>query len=98
MVHPILSLRWVTLVAALGTALGAMPMFLEGCLKLAHALEMAVQPSADTETSVIATVMLAMDVFLFGLVLIVFAYAITFGFALSAPLGPSCQDPAVDAG
>jgi hypothetical protein len=42
---------------------------------------MVVQPSADTETSVIATVMQATDGFLFGLVLIVFAYAITFGFA-----------------
>ena len=59
MLHSILSLRWVTLVAALGAALGAMLMFFEGCLKLAYALEMVVRPSADTETSVIATVMQA---------------------------------------
>jgi hypothetical protein len=81
MLYSILSLRWITLVAALGAALGAMLMFFEGCLKLAYALEMIVHPSADTETSVIATVMQATDAFLFGLVLIVFAYAITFGFA-----------------
>ena len=61
MLHSILSLRWVTLVAALGAALGAMLMFFEGCLKLAYALEMVVQPSADTETSVIATVMQGRD-------------------------------------
>jgi len=85
MIHFILSLRWVTLVAALGAALGAMLMFLEGCLKLTYALEMVVQPSADTETLVIATVMQATDAFLFGLVLIVFAYAITFGFAFRLP-------------
>ena len=74
MLHSILSLRWVTLVAALGAALGAMLMFFEGCLKLAYALEMVLQPSAATDTSVIATVMQATDAFLFGLVLIVFAY------------------------
>jgi hypothetical protein len=42
MLHFILSLRWVTLVAALGAALGAVLMFFEGCLKLAHALKMVV--------------------------------------------------------
>ena len=86
MIHFILSLRWITLVAALGAALGAMLMFFEGCLKLAHALEIVVQPGADTGTSVIATVMQATDAFLFGLVLIVFAYAITFGFAFNLPI------------
>jgi uncharacterized membrane protein YqhA len=93
MIHFILSLRWVTLVAALGAALGAMLMFLEGCLKLAHALKMVVQPSADTETLVIATVMQATDAFLFGLVLIVFAYAITFGFAFKLPSSVRTKAP-----
>lgn len=85
MIHFILSLRWIALIAALGAALGAMLMFFEGCLKLAHALEIMVQPSADADISVIATVMQATDAFLFGLVLIVFAYAITFGFAFKLP-------------
>jgi uncharacterized membrane protein YqhA len=83
MIHFIMSLRWVTLVAALGAALGAILMFFEGCLKLTHALEMVVQPSPVNGTPVIATVMQATDAFLFGLVLIVFAYAITFGFAVN---------------
>jgi hypothetical protein len=39
MLHSILSLRWVTLVAALGAALGAMLMFFKGCPKLAYALD-----------------------------------------------------------
>ena len=93
MIHFILSLRWVTLIAALGAALGAILMFIEGCLKLAHALVMVVQPSADTETSVIATVMQATDAFLFGLVLIVFAYAITFGFAFDLPYSVRTKAP-----
>lgn len=85
MVHFILSLRWVAIVAALGAALGGLLMFFEGCLKLVHALGMVLQPSVDSEVSVIATVMQATDAFLFGLVLIVFAYAITFGFAFRLP-------------
>ena len=93
MLHFILSLRWVTLVAALGAALGAMLMFFEGCLKLAHALEMVVQPSADDATLVIATVMQATDAFLFGLVLIVFTYAITFGFAFRVPSSVRTKAP-----
>ena len=93
MLHFILSLRWVTLVAALGSALGAMLMFFEGCLKLAHAVEMVVPPSADDATLVIATVMQATDAFLFGLVLIVFTYAITFGFAFRVPSSVRTKAP-----
>jgi uncharacterized membrane protein YqhA len=93
MLHSILSLRWITLVAALGAALGAVLMFFEGCLKLAHALEMVVQPNAATATSVIATVMQATDAFLFGLVLIVFGYAITFGFAVNLPNSVRAKGP-----
>jgi uncharacterized membrane protein YqhA len=85
MLHFVLSLRWITLVAALGAALGAILMFTEGCMKLAHAMELIFLPSAETGTPVIAAVMQATDAFLFGLVLIVFAYAITFGFAFDLP-------------
>jgi uncharacterized membrane protein YqhA len=93
MLHFILSMRWITLVAALGAALGAILMFIEGCLKLAHALVMVVQPSTSTGTAVIATVMQATDAFLFGLVLIVFAYAISFGFALDLPYSVRTKVP-----
>jgi uncharacterized membrane protein YqhA len=83
MFHFILSLRWITLVAAFGAALGAVLMFAEGCTKLAHAMELVFQSSA--ETPVIVAVMQATDAILFGLVLVVFAYAITFGFAFDLP-------------
>ena len=76
-----LSLRWITLLAALGAALGSVVMFAEGGSKLAHALESSFLATEPGGPSVIASVMQATDAFLFGLVLIVFAYAITFGFA-----------------
>jgi uncharacterized membrane protein YqhA len=60
-------------------------MFIEGGVKLAHALEFAVLATEPAGPSVIAWVMQATDAFLFGLVLIVFAYAITFGFAFDLP-------------
>jgi uncharacterized membrane protein YqhA len=85
MLHFVLSLRWITLVAALGATLGAVLMFAEGCMKLAHAMELVFQSSAETGTRVIVAVMQATDAFLFGLVLVVFAYAITFGFAFKMP-------------
>lgn len=80
-----LSLRLITLVAALGAALGAVLMFAEGCAKLAHAVASVLLPNGTAGLSVIASVMQATDAFLFGLVLVVFAYAITFGFAFDLP-------------
>jgi uncharacterized membrane protein YqhA len=83
MLHFVLSLRWITLVAALGATLGAILMFAEGGIKLAHAMELIFLSSAATP--VIVAVMQATDAFLFGLVLVVFAYAIFFGFAVDMP-------------
>jgi uncharacterized membrane protein YqhA len=85
MLHFVLSLRWITLLAALGAAVGSFLMFIEGGVKLAHALEIAFLLTRPAGLSVIAFVMQATDAFLFGLVLIVFAYAITFGFAFDLP-------------
>jgi uncharacterized membrane protein YqhA len=85
MLHFVLSLRWITLLAALGAAVGSVLMFIEGGVKLGHALEFAFLSTEPAVPSVIALVMQATDAFLFGLVLIVFAYAITFGFAFDLP-------------
>jgi uncharacterized membrane protein YqhA len=85
MLHFILSLRWITLIAALGAAIGAFLMFAEGCAKLAHATELVLLGGAAAGTPAIAAVMQATDAFLFGLVLVVFAYAIFFGFAVDMP-------------
>jgi uncharacterized membrane protein YqhA len=85
MLHFVLSLRWITLLAALGAAVGSVLMFIEGGAKLLHALEFALLSNGTEGPPIIASVMKATDAFLFGLVLIVFAYAITFGFAIDLP-------------
>jgi uncharacterized membrane protein YqhA len=78
-----LSLRLVMLIAAVGAALGAALMFWEGGLKLLGAMGAIVQ--AHDAKAVIAPVMGATDTLFFGVVLIIFAYAITFGFAVDLP-------------
>jgi uncharacterized membrane protein YqhA len=80
-----LLLRFVTLVASLGAAFGAILMFWLGGAKLAGAMRFILLPAEGWEKLLIAAVMQATDAFLFGLVLIVFAYGITFGFAIDLP-------------
>jgi uncharacterized membrane protein YqhA len=89
MIHFVLSLRWITLVAALGAAIGAVLMFGVGGAKLAHAFGFG----ETGGLSVAALVMQAADAFLFGLVLVVFAYAIAFGFAFDLPEGARARLP-----
>jgi uncharacterized membrane protein YqhA len=89
MIHFVLSLRWITLVAALGAAIGAVLMFGVGGAKLAHAFGFG----ETGGLSVAALVMQATDAFLFGLVLVVFAYAIAFGFAFDLPEGARARLP-----
>ncbi|WP_046868080.1 YqhA family protein [Microvirga massiliensis] len=93
MIHLVLSLRWITLVAALGAAVGAVLMFGVGGAKLAHAFGFAPLTEKIGGLSVVALVMQATDAFLFGLVLVVFAYAITFGFAVDLPEGARARLP-----
>jgi uncharacterized membrane protein YqhA len=93
MIHLVLSLRWITLVAAFGAAIGAVLMFGVGCAKLAHAFGFGPLTGEPGGLSVVALVMLATDAFLFGLVLVVFAYAITFGFAFDLPEGARAKLP-----
>ena len=89
MIRLVLSLRWITLVAALGAAIGAVLMFGVGGAKLAHAFGFG----ETGGLSVAALVMQATDAFLFGLVLVVFAYAIAFGFAFDLPEGARARLP-----
>jgi len=72
------SLRFIMLIASLGTAIGAAIMFWEGGAKIAAGVDAIV--SAHDSRAVIASVMGGTDAFLFGIVLIIFAYAIAFGF------------------
>lgn len=84
----VLSLRFVLLLASLGAGAGALLMFYEGAGKLAAAFRTA-PADASGGKAVIGLVMGATDALLFGVVLVIFAYAITFGFVLQ--LGPAAR-------
>jgi len=68
------------LFACLGALLGAVLMFALAGAKLGHGAEALWMSSAGQAGEIVAAVMGATDVFLFGVVLIIFAYAIAFGF------------------
>ena len=80
-----LSLRFVMLVASIGAAVGAALMFWEGGTDMAGATR-ALFSGAGKEV-VISSVMHGTDAFLFGIVLVIFGYAIAFGFVF----GPSLR-------
>jgi uncharacterized membrane protein YqhA len=86
-----LSLRFIMLLASLGATLGAMMMFWVGAEKLVRALKALVAGGDDDTTSV---VMAATDSFLFGIVLMIFTYAIMFGFVFQLPEEERRQLPA----
>jgi uncharacterized membrane protein YqhA len=74
-----LSLRLLMLIASTGALIGALLMFWEGAAKLAtglHRLFVAV----DESQIVVGLVLSATDSLIFGVVLLVFSFAITFGF------------------
>jgi len=80
-----LALRFVTLVAAVGVGFGALMMFWLGAAKLVGGMSFVFAGQGTGTQAVITAVMEATDAFLFGLVLVVFAYGITFGFAFDLP-------------
>ena len=84
MLRLILSLRFVMLVASIGAAVGAALMFWEGAAEVAGAVGAMVM--GDDRKAVIAAVMHGTDAFLFGIVLVIFAYAIAFGFVFDRSL------------
>ena len=85
MLKVVLSLRVIMLVASLGAVLGAALMFWLGFSKLLHSAHAAFALETTNATAVTVGVMGATDAFLFGVVLIIFASTITFGFALEMP-------------
>ena len=80
MVRYLLPLRFLTLLACLWALLGAILMFGLAGAKLQHAAEALWLGSFGQAKALTAAVMGATDASLFGVVLIIFAYAITFGF------------------
>lgn len=82
MLRAALSLRYIMLVGSFGALIGGLVMFWEGATKLATAVQIFWRPS-EQENAAVGFVMAATDAFLFGIVLMIFAGAITFGFVLS---------------
>lgn len=80
MLRAVLSLRYVMLLASLGAAFAALMMFWEAIEKLAGGFKHLVSAQGDAGSTPISAVMGATDAFLFGVVLVMFAYAIAFGF------------------
>ena len=78
MLRLFLSLRFLMLFASAGAMLGALLMFWTGGAKLFHAYSVFFR--AGQESVVGAHLMAATDSFLFGVVLLIFAYSIAFGF------------------
>jgi uncharacterized membrane protein YqhA len=72
------SLRFILLIACAGTAVGALVMFWEGAARMINAIY-AVTLGHDPKGA-IAQVMGGTDAFLFGIVLVIFAFNIAFGF------------------
>ena len=79
-----LPLRLIMLLAALGALVGALLMFGLGCFKLVEAFG-AVGGGHGTVKVVTGAVFAAVDAYLFGIVLVIFAYAIAFGFVFEVP-------------
>jgi len=92
MLRLILSLRFIMLVASVGAAVGAALMFWEGAAEVAGAAGGVVM--GEDRKAVIAAVMHGTDAFLFGIVLIIFAYAIAFGFVFDRSFAGSDRVPA----
>jgi len=82
MVQYLLPLRFIMLLASIGALLGAAIMFWLAGVKLNHGFEMLWESQSGPSGEITAAVMGATDAFLFGIVLIIFAYAIAFGFVL----------------
>jgi uncharacterized membrane protein YqhA len=79
MVRYLLLLRFLLLFASLGTLGGAAIMFWLAGMKLEHGAEVLWVSGSGATGEITAAVMGATDAFLFGVVLIIFAFAITFG-------------------
>lgn len=83
-----ISLRSILLIASLGAAIGALLMIWLGCAKMAAGVQ-ALAAGHDAK-AVIASVMGGTDAFLFSIVLLIFAYAIAFGFVFD--LSPETRE------
>jgi uncharacterized membrane protein YqhA len=76
-----LAFRYVMLIASLGAAVGALLMLWEGSAKLFSGFRV-LAATGDEAATAITFILGATDTFLFAIVLVIFAYAIAFGFVI----------------
>jgi uncharacterized membrane protein YqhA len=75
------------LIGSVGAILGSLLMFLQGAYYLIEAAQTLILPGAISSNPVTVPVLEAIDSFLFGVVLVIFAYGIAIGFVLPLPPG-----------
>jgi uncharacterized membrane protein YqhA len=84
----LLGLRAIMLIGSAGAMVGALLMFLQGGFYLHEAWDTLMTPGTEAaERSVTVPVLEAVDAFLFGIVLVIFAYGIVIGFVFTLPEG-----------
>jgi uncharacterized membrane protein YqhA len=75
------------LIGSAGAMVGALLMFLQGGFYLYEAWHTLLAPGEAAERQVTVPVLEAVDAFLFGIVLVIFAYGIAIGFVFTLPEG-----------
>ncbi|MGH6866483.1 MAG: YqhA family protein [Methyloceanibacter sp.] len=84
----LLGLRAIMLIGSAGAMVGSLLMFLQGGFYLYEAWHTIMSPGAEAhERAVTVPVLEAVDAFLFGIVLVIFAYGIAIGFVFTLPEG-----------
>ena len=82
-----LSLRAIMLIGSVGAIVGSLLMFLQGAFYLHEAWHTLMAGGGAAERQVTVPVLEAVDAFLFGIVLVIFAYGIAIGFVFTLPEG-----------
>ena len=89
--HPLLtfflSLRAIMLIGSVGALVGSLLMFLQGGVFLHEAWHTILAEGDAVQKQVTVPVLEAVDSFLFGIVLVIFAYGIAIGFVFTLPEG-----------
>src|SRR5262245_25652280 len=82
-----LSLRAIMLIGSVGAMIGSLLMLLQGGFYLHEAWHTLTAGGSAAERQVTVPVLEAVDAFLFGIVLVIFAYGIAIGFVFTLPEG-----------
>jgi uncharacterized membrane protein YqhA len=85
LINFLLGLRAIMLIGSVGAIIGSLLMFLQGGHNLLEAWHIILGDGHPGERQVTVPVLEAVDAFLFGIVLVIFAYGIAIGFVFTLP-------------